>query len=88
MTGPTPPGTGVRAAATLEADGRSTSPTIAPSTTLMPQSTTTTPGSEHRSMHQPGTASSHHQDVGSCHFRGEVAGLPMADRDGGVMTQE
>src|SRR5689334_12555167 len=44
VTGPTPPGTGVIAAATLSADSKSTSPTMRSPTTLMPMSTTSAPG--------------------------------------------
>jgi hypothetical protein len=43
VSGPTPPGTGVIAEATSAAESKSTSPTILPSTTLMPTSTTTAP---------------------------------------------
>src|SRR5450759_2299696 len=54
VIGPTPPGTGVIAPATDLALSKSTSPTSAPSTTLIPTSTTTAPGRSIEPVIKPG----------------------------------
>ena len=88
MTGPTPPGTGVRAAATRD---RGRPVDIAHDGAIDDIDAAVHDegaGSEHRPVHQPGTACGHDQDVGPRHFRGQVAGLPVADRDRGVVAQQ
>ena len=39
-------------------------------------------------MHEAGAAGGHHDDIRSQHLRGQVARLPVADRDRGVLSEE
>ena len=88
VNGPTPPGTGVMALATRAADSNSTSPTIRPSTMLMPTSTTTAPGLEHLAGDEARVPGGHDDDVGLAGPRGKVARPAVADRDRGVLLHE
>ena len=88
MSGPTPPGTGVIAEATSTADAKSTSPTIRPSTTLMPTSTTTAPGLEHVAGDRAPVPGRDDDDVGARDVGGEVARPRVADGDGRVLLDQ
>ena len=88
MRGPTPPGTGVIAAATRAADSKSTSPTRRPSTTLMPTSTTTAPGLSMSPVMRPGRPAATTTTSAVAQVRGEVRRARVADRDRGVLAQE
>ncbi len=88
VSGPTPPGTGVIAEATARADSKSTSPTMWPSTTLIPTSTTTAPGRSMEPVTRPGTPGGDDHDLGPSDVAGEVAGPRVADGDRGVLLDE
>ncbi len=88
MSGPTPPGTGVIADATSTAEAKSTSPTMWPSTTLIPTSTTTAPGLSIGAGDEAGMAGGHDHDVGPSDVGGQVARPRVAHRDRGVLLDE
>ena len=88
MSGPTPPGTGVIADATWRADSKSTSPTIAPSTTLIPTSTTTAPRRSIAPVTRPGWPAATTTISASLTWCGEVARPRVADRDRRVLADE
>jgi hypothetical protein len=88
VRGPTPPGTGVIAEATRAADSEIDVADELAVDDVDAHVDDDHAGPQHLAGHEAGPAGGHHHDVGAPHVPGQVAGLRVADRDGGVFADE
>ena len=93
VIGPTPPGTGVMAPATLTASAKSTSPTSLPlpsgfTMRLMPTSMTMAPGLIQSPLHDLRLADGGDDEIGAAHDSGQILGARMRDGHRAVLAQQ